>query len=142
MDVYLSCIIIQAVIVETEYMHEYNNYCSIHTCNYFYSVFCFITNIIDTTCPGQVHSHDFTFVTREEFERDIHLDQFLEYSEIKGYWYGTALSSIKKVMEEGCVPVMNLHSGVSKLINCIIDSRFHKSNFFYKHVSTPYNLAQ
>ena len=83
----------------------------IHTCVLF-----ILSPIIDTTCPGEVHSHDFSFVTREEFERDIHLDQFLEYAEIKGYWYGTALSSIKKVMEEGCVPVINLHPGVSEVI--------------------------
>jgi len=66
---------------------------------------------LDTTRPirpGEVNGHDYHFVTREEFEREVQLDQFLEYGELRGHYYGTSFSSIKKVAESGRVPVLDL----------------------------------
>ena len=62
--------------------------------------------------PGEVNGHDYLFVTREEFECDIEQDRFLEYGELKGCYYGTAFSSIKKIMESHHVPVLELHPQV------------------------------
>ena len=62
--------------------------------------------------PGELNGHDYWFVSKEEFERDIEQERFLEYGELKGHYYGTALSSIKKIMESGCVPVLDLHPQV------------------------------
>ena len=62
--------------------------------------------------PGEVHGHDYYFVSREEFERDVENDRFLEYGELRGHYYGLAFSSIKKVMESGQVPVLDLHPQV------------------------------
>lgn len=70
---------------------------------------------LDTTRPirpGEVNGHDYHFVTREEFEREVQLDQFLEYGELRGHYYGTSFSSIKKVAESGRVPVLDLNPQV------------------------------
>ena len=62
--------------------------------------------------PGEVNGRDFYFVSREEFERDIEHDRFLEYIESKGHFSGTAFSSIKRVMEASHVPVIDVHPQV------------------------------
>lgn len=75
-----------------------------------------ISFIIDTTRPmrpGEENGRDYLFVTREEFECEIEQDSFLEYGELKGYYYGTAFSSLKRIMESHRVPVLELHPQVS-----------------------------
>ena len=74
-----------------------------------------IADVVDTTRlirPGEVNGHAYHFVTREEFERDIEQDRFLEYRDVRGHFYGTAFSSIKQIMESGRVPVLDLHPQV------------------------------
>ena len=61
-----------------------------------------------------MNGHDYHYVTREEFERDIEQDRFLEYGDFKGHFYGTAFSAIKKIMESGRVPVLDLHPQVRR----------------------------
>ena len=63
--------------------------------------------------PGEVNSHDYHFVTKEEFERDIEQDRFLEYGEFRGHLYGTAFSSIKMITESKRIPVLDLHPQVA-----------------------------
>ena len=62
--------------------------------------------------PVDMNCREFMFLTREEFERDIEQDRFLEYGEVKGHFYGTAFSTIKQVMESGHVPVLDVHPQV------------------------------
>lgn len=69
--------------------------------------------------PGEENGRDYLFVTREEFECDIEQDRFLEYGELKGHYYGTAFSSIKKIMESHRIPVLELHPQVCLLQACV-----------------------
>lgn len=62
--------------------------------------------------PGEIDGQDYFFVTKEEFESDIHRDRFLEYGEYKGSYYGTGFTSIKKIMESSKVPVLDVHPQV------------------------------
>ena len=64
-----------------------------------------------------MNGEDYLFVSREEFECDIEQDRFLEYGELKGLYYGTAFSSIKKIMESQCVPILELHPQVSVVVH-------------------------
>ncbi len=50
---------------------------------------------------GEVDGQDYFFVTREEFERRIKENGFLEYAEFVGEYYGTPLDYIEKQMEAG-----------------------------------------
>ncbi|XMB72750.1 guanylate kinase [Mycoplasmatota bacterium WC30] len=50
---------------------------------------------------GEVDGSDYFFVSREEFERRIKENGFLEYAEFVGEYYGTPLDYIEKQMEIG-----------------------------------------
>lgn len=67
-----------------------------------------------------MNGHNFFFVSREEFERDIEQDRFLEYGETKGHFIGTAFSCIKKIMESGRVPVLDVHPQVGGHDDCML----------------------
>ncbi len=45
---------------------------------------------------GEVDGKDYFFVTKEQFEEDIKNDNFLEYAEFVGNYYGTPLDNILK----------------------------------------------
>ena len=50
---------------------------------------------------GEVDGVDYFFVSREEFERRIKENGFLEYAEFVGEYYGTPLDYIEKMMKKG-----------------------------------------
>ena len=50
---------------------------------------------------GEVDGQDYFFVSREEFERRIKENGFLEYAEFVGEYYGTPMDYIEKQMEFG-----------------------------------------
>lgn len=50
---------------------------------------------------GEVDGVDYIFVTREVFEQKIKEGEFLEYAEFVGNYYGTSLTQVNKLREEG-----------------------------------------
>jgi guanylate kinase len=50
---------------------------------------------------GEVDGVDYFFVTRDEFEKRIKENRFLEYAEFVGEYYGTPLDYIEIMMERG-----------------------------------------
>ncbi len=50
---------------------------------------------------GEVDGQDYFFVSREEFEKRIKENGFLEYAEFVGEYYGTPMDYIEKQMELG-----------------------------------------
>jgi len=50
---------------------------------------------------GEVDGVDYLFVSREEFEKRIKQNQFLEYAEFVGEYYGTPMDYIEKQMDLG-----------------------------------------
>ncbi len=51
--------------------------------------------------PGDVDGVQYHFRTREQFEKIIAEDGFLEYAEYNGNYYGTPIAPIKKWLQEG-----------------------------------------
>ena len=51
-------------------------------------------------------------MTREEFEHDILHERFLEHQEVRGHYFGTSVSAVKKIIESGRVPVLDLQPQV------------------------------
>ena len=50
---------------------------------------------------GEVNGVDYFFQTKEEFEALIQEDQFIEYAEYVGNYYGTPVQYVKDTMAEG-----------------------------------------
>ena len=51
--------------------------------------------------PGEVDGQDYTFITKEKFNKMIEEDQFMEYVEIFGHFYGTPKSFVNKMLSSG-----------------------------------------
>ncbi len=50
---------------------------------------------------GEVDGVDYFFVSKEEFEKSIENDEFLEYAEFVGSYYGTPLAYVEKLRNQG-----------------------------------------
>ena len=77
---------------------------------------------------GEVNGIDYFFVTKEEFESDIKSDDFLEYAEVHGNYYGTSLKPINKALDEKKLVIFDIdvqgHEIVRKKLNSIVTSVF------------------
>nr|XP_015214820.1 PREDICTED: MAGUK p55 subfamily member 4 isoform X1 [Lepisosteus oculatus] len=64
-----------------------------------------------TTRPPKSYEEngrEYHFVTKELFENMIHSNRFLEYGEYKGHLYGTSIDSVKEVLENGKICIIDL----------------------------------
>ena len=65
-----------------------------------------VESVSCTTRPpreGEVHGKHYFFLSREEFERRIAEDDFLEYNEHFGNYYGTPKSFVKEALKDKSV---------------------------------------
>ena len=51
---------------------------------------------------AEVDGIDYFFITKDEFEDKINKNEFLEYQNVYGNYYGSSLESIKKITNQGC----------------------------------------
>ena len=51
--------------------------------------------------PGESEGADYFYVKRKEFEAMIDADQFLEYAEVFGNYYGTSMTSVNNALTQG-----------------------------------------
>src|ERR1700761_9583543 len=51
--------------------------------------------------PKEVSHKDYIFVSREEFEKMIQEDVFLEYAEVFGNYYGSLKQTAQEALEKG-----------------------------------------
>jgi guanylate kinase len=62
------------------------------------------------------HGESYYFVTREEFERRIEADEFLEHADVFGNYYGTHQSEMDRAEAVGCDLVLDIDvQGASQL---------------------------
>ena len=77
---------------------------------------------------GEVNGVDYFFVTKEEFEKDIENDNFLEYAKVHDNYYGTSLTPINKALLEGKLVIFDIdvqgHEIVRKKLDSIVTSVF------------------
>jgi guanylate kinase len=77
-------------------------------------------SISTTTRPqreGEVEGVDYYFVDKEEFEREIEEDQFLEYAVVHGNYYGTSLRPVKEALSEGKLVIFDIDVQGNSAIN-------------------------
>ncbi|CAH8497997.1 unnamed protein product [Schistosoma turkestanicum] len=66
--------------------------------------------------PDEIHTKDYNFVSKEEFDKAINNDEFIEYVMFSGHYYGTSKSELKKAELENRVCLMDVDiQGVEKL---------------------------
>jgi guanylate kinase len=92
--------------------------------NYYFS----ISTTTRQPRTGEVHGVDYFFVTKEEFEKDIEDNNFLEYANVHNNYYGTSLKPITKALEEGKLVIFDIdvqgHQLVRAKLNDITTSVF------------------
>ena len=92
--------------------------------NYYFSI------STTTRAPriGEVNGVDYFFVTKEEFEKDIENDSFLEYAKVHDNYYGTSLKPINKALEEGKLVIFDIdvqgHEIVRNKLDSVVTSVF------------------
>ncbi|MEA3314383.1 MAG: guanylate kinase [Campylobacterota bacterium] len=57
---------------------------------------------------GEVDGVDYFFVTKDEFKQDIKDNNFLEWAEVHGNYYGTSLKPINKALEESKLVIFDI----------------------------------
>jgi len=57
---------------------------------------------------GEKDGIDYYFVSKEEFKRDIEDDNFLEWAEVHGNFYGTSLKPINKALDESKLVIFDI----------------------------------
>ena len=71
---------------------------------------------------GEVNGVDYFFVTKEEFEKDIKDDNFLEYALVHGNYYGTSLKPINKALDEKKLVIFDIDVQGHELVRNKLDS--------------------
>jgi len=77
---------------------------------------------------GEEHGKDYYFVSKEEFEKEIEDEYFLEYALVHGNYYGTSLKPVKKALKEGKLVIFDIdvqgHDAVQNRLADITTSVF------------------
>ena len=77
---------------------------------------------------GEENGVDYYFVSKEEFERDIENDGFLEYAKVYDNYYGTSLKPIMNALNEGKLVIFDIdvqgHEIVREKLDSIVTSVF------------------
>lgn len=77
---------------------------------------------------GEEHGVDYLFMTKEDFQEDIKMGNFLEWAEVHGNYYGTSIKPIKKALGKGKLVIFDIdvqgHDIVRKKMNGVVTSVF------------------
>jgi len=57
---------------------------------------------------GEIESEHYYFTDRENFEQMIEADQFLEYAEVFGNYYGTSLGAVQQNLRDGTDVILEI----------------------------------
>jgi guanylate kinase len=74
---------------------------------------------------GEEHGKHYFFVSVDEFKKMIEKDEFIEYCEVHGNYYGTSKQVIKDIQEREQIPLLDIDVQGALKFNKV----FHESNF-------------
>ncbi len=72
--------------------------------NYYFS----ISTTTRAPRDGEKDGVDYFFVTKEEFQKDIENDNFLEWAEVHGNYYGTSIKPINKALDKSKLVIFDI----------------------------------
>ena len=58
--------------------------------------------------PGEVDGKDYIFMTKDKFEKEIANNSFVEYAQYSGNYYGTLISTVKNILNEGKILILEI----------------------------------
>jgi MAGUK p55 subfamily protein 5 len=61
---------------------------------------------------GEQHGRDYYFVSRVQFEADMLNGKLIEYGEYQSNMYGTSIESVRQVINQGRICILNLQPEV------------------------------
>lgn len=85
-----------------------------------------VFSVSHTTRPrreGEIDGRDYFFVTREQFERMIAADSFIEWAEVFGHLYGTSKGQIDEALGAGQDILLDIDvQGYQQVRKCLPDA--------------------
>ena len=57
---------------------------------------------------GEVHGREYYFLSKEEFEKNISNNNFAEYAQYAGNYYGTMCSTINEKLNDGKILILEI----------------------------------
>jgi len=66
--------------------------------------------------PGEVDGKDYNFISREEFRDRLARDEFFEWVENFGQYYGTSRRTMDALLSQGCDLILDIESRGAKAI--------------------------
>lgn len=57
---------------------------------------------------SEQHGVNYYFISREEFEKAIEQDKFLEYAPVLDRYYGTSRAEIDRIIAQGKIPILDI----------------------------------
>ena len=57
---------------------------------------------------GEIDGKDYFFISKDEFKKDIKSNNFLEWAEVHGNYYGTSLKPIKEALENNKLIIFDI----------------------------------
>lgn len=79
---------------------------------------------IDTSRPprtGEVHGKHYYYTTREEMRQKIRTNQFIEYEEHGGHYYGLMINTVRSVINQGKVALLTISPKVYVQVHVLVD---------------------
>jgi guanylate kinase len=70
---------------------------------------------------GEEHGVDYFFVSKEEFEKDIKANNFLEYAKVHNNYYGTSLKPINNALEQDMLVIFDIDVQGHDLVRDVLD---------------------
>lgn len=58
--------------------------------------------------PGEIDGQDYHFIDRDRFEDMIESDQFLEYADVFGNYYGTSVQAVQQRLDDGMDVILEI----------------------------------
>jgi len=94
-----------------------------HDSHFIYSVSC----TTRAPRPGEIAGEDYHFLAREEFEAKAKNNEFLEYAEVHGNYYGTLKRTVIHALAEGTDVLLDIDAQGASSIRGNVDAELRES---------------
>lgn len=81
--------------------------------------------------PGETHGEHYYFAAKDEFDKMVKTNEFLEWAKVHGYYYGTPISLLEKELVKGKTVVCEVDvQGASSIKEVVNEGRISAAAVF------------